>query len=52
MPTIQQIIQALKLDLKITHKGPPSLLAHNISWFTNCDWVTQMTAFKRISRYF
>lgn len=52
MPTLQQIIQALKQDLGLSYKEHPSLLAHNISWFTNCDWVTQMTVFKRISQYF
>lgn len=29
----------------------PSLLAHNIVWFTNCGWVEQITAFKQIDIY-
>jgi hypothetical protein len=29
----------------------PSLLAYNIDWFTNCNWLTQITAFKRLADY-
>jgi hypothetical protein len=28
-----------------------SLLAHNMHWFTNCNWMQQLIAFKQIDRY-
>ncbi len=52
MPTIKQIIQALKQDLGISPKETPSLLSHNIVWFTNCNWISQLEAFKQTSLYY
>jgi len=52
MPTIQQIIQALKQDLGISSKEAPSLLSYNMSWFTNCNWISQLEAFKQTSLYY
>jgi len=33
-------------------KTQPSLLALNVSWFTNCGWIEQLTAFKQIDIYY
>jgi hypothetical protein len=52
MPTLQQILQALKEDLGISQPELPSLLAHNIIWFTNCNWISQLEAFKQTSLYY
>ena len=32
-------------------KVDPSLLAINIDWFTHCNWVDQLLAFKQIDIY-
>jgi len=33
-------------------KNPtPSLLAYNVSWFTNCGWIEQLQAFQQIDMY-
>lgn len=29
----------------------PSLIAHNMNWFTNCTWIDQLIAFKQIDYY-
>lgn len=52
MPTLQQIIQALKQDLRISKPPNPTLLAHNILWFTNCGWISQLESFKQTSLYY
>lgn len=30
----------------------PSLLALNLNWFTNCNWLEQLIAFKQIDSYY
>lgn len=32
-------------------KTEPSLLAHNVNWFTNCSWVDQLYCFDQIDHY-
>lgn len=29
----------------------PSLLALNVDWFTNCNWIEQLIAFKQMDIY-
>jgi hypothetical protein len=36
---------------KYRHESP-SLLAHNMVWFTNCSWLEQTTSFKQLSGYY
>jgi len=38
----------------ITRKPKPtaSLLAHNVDWFTNCNWREQIIAFKQLDIYY
>lgn len=33
------------------NKATPSLLAYNVHWFTNCNWVEQLVAFDQINDY-
>lgn len=39
-----------KLFIK-AKRNKPSLLGHNVAWFTNCSWVEQLIAFDQISFY-
>lgn len=45
-------VKDLKQLIKRNTKPIPSLIAHNIHWFTNCSWCDQLIAFKQIDRYY
>lgn len=55
MDLILDFVQSIK-DLKQlctkNTKLAPSLIAHNMFWFTNCSWCEQLIAFKQIDRYY
>jgi hypothetical protein len=39
------------IALKFKRKSKPTLIAHNVVWFTNCSWVEQLVAFDQIYLY-
>jgi hypothetical protein len=47
---VKQIVEALEEDLKFS-KPKPSLLAHNMIWFTDCSWLSQIESNKQIQHY-
>lgn len=43
----ERIINCIK---RVPRPGP-TLLAHNIEWFTNSEWIERLVAFKHVNDY-
>ena len=43
--------EQLAKTIKRVPKPVPTLLAYNMDWFTNCNWIERLVAFKRVNDY-
>lgn len=50
---IESVILYFTVDFPFRRRKyiEPSLIAHNMNWFTNCSWVDRLIAFKQVDHY-